>query len=362
MKKKLFTISLAFIALNSFAQITVMDTDLIDVGDVIYQATDSVPGSVITPGNPGANQTWDFSSLQVMDLDTLEFISPSGTPFANMHPTANLCIDDDDEFVYIEKNSNGVSIVGVDTIQITLPLLPLPLIYGMSQTFGPTVVMDNAMENAFIPDSLALYITNFQAQKVDSFGIQVEVQTDFDVDAYGFVTIPLGTYDALRLKTNQITTTSFFVYCTDTLLGGGAANGWYSIPSQFWPSEVEVITSYQWWTNDPVARFAVAEIEVDSVGNVEDVQFLTIPQTSSVLNLENIHVNVYPNPTSTDLMVKTDLINCSYNLIDVKGSKLLCNEFNNSTIIDLSSYLSGTYFLQIYTEEGNVTTKRIVVE
>jgi hypothetical protein len=40
----------------------------------------------------------------------------------------------------------------------------------------------------------------------------------------------------------------------------------------------------------------------------------------------------------------------------------LRNEFNNSTIIDLSSYSSGTYLLQIYTEEGNVTTKRVVVE
>ena len=359
MKPKLFTITLAFIGINTFSQITVTDTDLIDVGDVIYQAIDSVPGSIITPGNPGANQTWDFSSLQVMELDTLEFITPLGTPFASVHPTANLCIDDD-EFLYIEKTSSGVSIVGVDAMQITIPILPLPLTYGMSQTFGPTVVMDTAMENSFIPDSLALLMTMGQAQQLDSIGFQVEIQTDFDVDAYGNVTIPLGTYDALRLKTNQITTTNFFGYCTDILFGTGS--GWYPMPSQFFPTEVEIITSYQWWTNDPTVRFAVAEMNVDSAGNVEDASFLTIPQVTAVSNLQSNKINVYPNPTSKDLMITTDLINCSYNLTDVKGSKLSCNEFNNSTVIDLSSYSSGTYFLKVYTEEGDVITKKVIVE
>lgn len=353
--------ALAFIGINAFAQITVTDTDLIDVGDIIYQATDTVPGSIISPGNSGANQTWDFSSLQVMELDTLEFISPSGTPFASMHPTANLCLDDDDEFLYIQKTASGVLIVGTDAIPITLPLLPLPLTYGMSQSFGPTVVLDTAMANSFFPDSIALFMTSGQAQQLDSFGVQIEIQTDFDVDAYGIVSIPLGTYDVLRLRTNQITTTNFFGYCTDTLFGG-TGSGWYPMPSQIFPTEVEVITSYQWWTNNSAVRFAVAEMNIDSVGNVEDVSFLTIPQTSSVSNLESIKVNVYPNPTSTDIMITTDLTNCSYNLIDVKGSKLLYNEFNNSIIINLSSYPSGIYFLQIYTKEGDLITKRVIVE
>ena len=97
MKTKLFTIGIAFISMNAFAQITVTDTDLVGIGDVIFQAYDSVPGQAINTGNTGANQSWDFSTLQVTELDTTTIISPIGTPYASIHPTANLCIKNDND-------------------------------------------------------------------------------------------------------------------------------------------------------------------------------------------------------------------------------------------------------------------------
>ena len=60
MKTKIFTIALAFITLNAFSQITVTDNDVVDVGDVIYQAYDSNSVNAINIGNIGTNQTWDF--------------------------------------------------------------------------------------------------------------------------------------------------------------------------------------------------------------------------------------------------------------------------------------------------------------
>ena len=104
MKKTLFTLSLLFCTLFSFSQITVTDSDIASVGDVIYQAVDTLPSSSIQPGNAGPYQSWDFSSLQVMELDQTEFISPVGTPYAFMYPSANLCAElDDGEYMYIEK-------------------------------------------------------------------------------------------------------------------------------------------------------------------------------------------------------------------------------------------------------------------
>ena len=67
---KLFIIALTLLGSNTFAQITVTDTDLIGVGDIIYQANDTLPGSTITPGNAGANQTWDFSTT--LNKDAVE--------------------------------------------------------------------------------------------------------------------------------------------------------------------------------------------------------------------------------------------------------------------------------------------------
>ena len=76
MKTKIFTIALAFITLNAFSQITVTDNDVVDVGDVIYQAYDSNSVNAINIGSIGTNQTWDFSSLQESSINELFFISP----------------------------------------------------------------------------------------------------------------------------------------------------------------------------------------------------------------------------------------------------------------------------------------------
>ena len=77
----LFNILLLFIAINTYGQITVIDTDLVGVGDVIFQATDNTPASTINIGNTGINQTWDFSTLQESSTGNLLFISPIGTTY-----------------------------------------------------------------------------------------------------------------------------------------------------------------------------------------------------------------------------------------------------------------------------------------
>ena len=359
-KKQIFLLVFILLTGNIYAQITVTDTDIIDVGDVIYQATDSIPGTMITPGNAGANQTWDFSSLNISELDTMIIISPVGTPFEAFHPTANICIEDEDEYIYINKSSSGVNLVGFDDIPYPQLILPLPLNYGMSLSIGPTTAMDTAMANMFLPDSLAIFITMGQAQEVDSIGVQVEIQTDFDVDAYGNVTIPLGTYDALRLKANQITTTNFFAYCTDTLFGTGS--GWYPMPSQIFPSEVEIIISYQWWTNNPTLKFALVEMTVDSSGNVEEVLFLTNPGATFIQEQPLLDVTVYPIPSTDFLTIELlDDQNASLKLIDALGKVVLEESFNYTTQLDMSVFAKGIYYLSLKTEEQSVT-KKIIVE
>ena len=66
MKNKLFTIALVFLGLNALGQITVAEADIIDVGDIFYQAYDTLPSSLISEGAVGA-QTWEFSSLHSLE-------------------------------------------------------------------------------------------------------------------------------------------------------------------------------------------------------------------------------------------------------------------------------------------------------
>ena len=306
MKTKLFTIALAFISVNALAQITVTDSDIVSIGDIVYQAVDSLPSNSINAGNSGANQNWDFSSLQEMEVDIIEVISPVGTPYENIHPDANVCVEIDDELMYLNKSSTGLEMVGYGDIPLNMLMIPLPLVYGLSQQSGPNTVMDSVFSNMFLPDSLAPFISlNPAYDQVDSLKITAVITSEFNVDAWGNVTIPLGTFDALRLKVEETTTTDFYAYCSSSL---GLGGGWYSVPAQLFPSETEISNRYQWWSNDPSAKFMLAELEMDSLSNnVEFVTFLTENQTTSVHILPNISVNVYPNPTLETILKKQKL-------------------------------------------------------
>ena len=360
MKTQLFTIALAFISVNALAQITVTDSDIVSVGDIVYQAVDSLPSNSITIGNSGSNQTWDFSSLQDMEVDIIEVISPVGTPYENIHPDANMCIEIDNELMYLDKSSTGLEMVGYGNVPLNMLMIPLPLVYGFSQQSGPNTIMDSVLDNAagLLDNSLAPIISaNPLFNQVDSLKIKVVTTSDFNVDAWGSVTIPMGTYDALRLKAEETNTTEFFAYCSASGIGGS----WFSAQS-FVPIETETVNRYQWWSNNPTVKFMLAELEMDSLNNnVEFVTFLTETQNTAVNYLLSNSISVFPNPTSDKIIVNTDLNNCNYELVDVKGSVITSDDFNYSTEIDLSKNVKGIYFLKLKSQ-NEIITKKIIIE
>lgn len=361
MKTQLFTIALAFISVNALAQITVTDSDIISVGDIVYQAVDSMPSNSITTGNSGPNQTWDFSSLQNMEVDIIEVISPVGTAYENIHPEANMCIEIDNELLYLDKSQTGLEMVGYGDLPANMLMIPLPLVYGLSQQSGPNTVMDSVFSNMFLPDSLAPFITgtfNPAYDQVDSLKIKAVITSEFNVDAWGNVTIPLGTFDALRLKVEETTTTDFYAYCSSScgIFGGG----WYSVPAQLFPSETEIANRYQWWSNDPSAKFMLAELEMDSLfNNVEYVTFLTENQVTSAHIFPNISVDVYPNPTLETITISTSINNSEFVVSDINGKVLSNERFSKTSQFNFSEYPSGVYFIKVISEE-NVVTKKIV--
>ena len=360
MKTKILTIFLSVFSVFAFSQITVTDTDVLGIGDVIYQAYDDMPSSSISPGNAGANQTWDFSSLNATESNSMEIISPVGTPFESYHPTANMCIEDEGEYIYINKSSTGVNLVGFDDVPYPQLVLPLPLTYGSSTSIGPLTIMDSSMINMFLPDSLAVLITTGQAQTIDSIKIVINATTDFNVDAYGSVTIPMGTFESLRLKADDITTTDYFVYCTDTLFGGTGSN-WYPMPQMIFPSEVETNSSFQFWSNDPLAKFALAHFYLDSAGNVEEVEFLESSGVSSISELDNTYFSVFPVPATYNVTITSES-NDEVNTVlsDINGREVKRFDFINSTTLNLSDLDKGTYILNLKTEKGELVKKLIV--
>lgn len=351
---------MVFISMNAFAQITVTDADIAGVGDIIYNASDSMPGTSITVGNAGANQVWDFSTLQTNDWDTTEFISTAGTPYANLLPNANMCVNEDGQFTYFKKDATGIYLLSMDDTILPQPLmiLPLPLTYGSNVVSDSITMMDSTLSGPvldfFLPDSIAPFLTQFQAHTVDSFNIKVNFRTEFDVDAYGTITTPLGTFDCLRIKQAFISQNDMTAYCTDTITGLGS--GWY-----FVDSEVDGDLAYQWWTNDASVKFALAQLFVDSADNVLDAEFLITPQTSNVAELTENEISIFPIPATYQLNIEAEAENATYKLYDISGKLHIQNAFSNTTTIDLSKIIKGTYLLYITTEKGSIT-KKVIVE
>jgi hypothetical protein len=362
MERKLLIAALVLISINASSQITVTDNDIIDVGDNIYEALDSVSASAIQIGSAGTNQTWDFSNLQQNEVNIIGYVNPSSTPFGFMHPTSNICAQNDGENIYFKKSSTAAEIVGFDDVPLLNPILalPLPLIYPMQFSTGPILAIKETEANAFLSDSLAPLMTFGAAHTIDSINVQVTLESFYNVDGWGDVIIPMGTFPALRLyvSTTNIQTISF--YCTDTILGTNS--GWYPAPQQLFPTDTETDYFYQWWSNDPVVKFALVNINVDEYGyNYGEILFLT-NNTTSLEEKNDLSFSIFPIPATYSLTIEseenmtTDLI-----LRDINGKLILESQFNTSTSLSLDGVAEGIYYLTLKTEKGELT-KKVVVE
>jgi len=372
MKNKFCAIALAFIGLTAFAQITVTDAHVPSIGDIFYQAYDASPAGFINVGSAGIGESWDFSVLQASYIDTVLFISPVGTPNANLYNNVNICMDDKGSISYFNKSSAGLYMHGISDTAFNSPALylPLPLTYGLTISDGPIVVIEQTITGTLlssaIPPATVAVLTNGLGNSADTALIQVTNTTDFEVDGSGTITIPLGTYDVLRLKTIQNTSSVLNVYCSDTVSGMGAwinNISFSSIPILAGFSNDEQEIKYQWITNDASVKFLLAEIVVDSLDNITNgVSFQTIPSSSTVAELLPNTFDVYPIPASNQLIIEseesylTDLT-----LLDVMGKLVFSDKFTGTTQIDLTQISKGIYYLNLKTTEGELT-KKIIVE
>lgn len=74
---------------------------------------------------------------------------------------------------------------------------------------------------------------------------------------------------------------------------------------------------------------------------------------------ENISVEIYPNPTSDFLQIKTTCKSFTYALIDMTG-KLCLN--GDTSKIDIKTLSSGLYIIQIYNSNTIIHTEKIIIQ
>lgn len=83
------------------------------------------------------------------------------------------------------------------------------------------------------------------------------------------------------------------------------------------------------------------------------------PNTSSIVE-NNLNFELYPNPTTNNVITLNVIGAYSFEITDTKGSIIVTGNGNGITEIDLSGVEKGIYFINVQQENQTATTKLIV--
>ncbi|MCS5662781.1 MAG: T9SS type A sorting domain-containing protein [Flavobacteriales bacterium] len=72
---------------------------------------------------------------------------------------------------------------------------------------------------------------------------------------------------------------------------------------------------------------------------------------------------MYPNPVSDRLVVKTENVGATCEIVSVLGSQIYKKTLpSNHEFVDCSTWIPGVYFLQITNQSGSVQRTKFIVE
>lgn len=335
MKKQLLTICTAvFVWACSHAQITITQADLPSINSVFIQRFDTLfTGS---PGTSGANQTWNFGSLLNHGQDTTGFISPTLTPGAMYFPSANLCIANtvDNIYVYFLKSATEFSVLGY---------------YG-DFGFGPNAYPFNPAQKLLtLPSTFNTNFTNsslqviqgpFNSPPIDSIRVKRRIVQNSTIDGWGSLTTPTGTFNTIRQNLYELTYDSLFTRQFGV---------W-----TFFSVEVDTSRYFRWWANGR----GIFELEIVQIGaNPVTYSSTYLHQTTVGVNeAENndLFVFSYPNPAVNEVNFMTrNKTGYSIQIFDITGKHIATKQINSDiTQFDVSAYHAGNYIYTLNSPDG----------
>ncbi len=96
-------------------------------------------------------------------------------------------------------------------------------------------------------------------------------------------------------------------------------------------------------------------LPANDLSNVKDsVQIVVTNQTTSISDLSNLKLEIYPNPTSVQWTFISNGSSISLiELFDIQGKRIsIVIPVSNSATIDASSLKNGIYLTKVYSEVG----------
>lgn len=212
MRFVLFTLVLLS-TLSLKAQISITDADMPVVGDTMlaYQDT-SLAGFSI--GQSGANRTWNFSTLQPEKQVTTYAVAPASTPYAADFPNANLVLTNDfNAYLYYRNTTGALKAEGFASVDpnlgtVSVNFNPIPDQYQFPTEYlenfsGSSGFVEAKPFNQLPPNiqqQINSALSSFPGATVSQVRVTFTSNYKDTIDAWGAVTTPIGTYEALRRK------------------------------------------------------------------------------------------------------------------------------------------------------------------
>ncbi|HXH19133.1 MAG TPA: PKD domain-containing protein [Chitinophagales bacterium] len=278
--RQLFFIPAVLLCLYSSAQITIVSSDMPSAGDTFHSLRDTLPVG-FSIGQKGPNRTWDFSNLNAHVQVTTYAVAPSSTPYASDFPNANLALTNDfSGFVYYRNTVSALKVEGFAANDPNLGIIsvnfnPIPDQYHFPMTYltsfsGSSGFQESKNYNQLPP--------NIQQQIDDALSgipgasvtqVRVTFTSNYTdtIDAWGTVITPIGTYQALRRKRIENSTTIIEAQVQITF---PPSTFWYEI------ANVPSATTEHMWLND-LTELPLVTLGYDSLRNIVSVTYSTLP-------------------------------------------------------------------------------------
>ena len=312
-------------------------SDLTSIGDVITRYTDTIPA--YGPGGSGPNQTWDFSNAVPEDTSTTTVVTVASTGFQSSFSGSDYAMTGEaDSYLFFSHDANQMTTEGAagDLLEtgeiIETPFTDPLLLHEFPRTFGSTfddtyVFQAEADGSAFSVHRIRL---NHTGHVFDT------------TDAYGTLITPTGTYNALRVKSVDFTTSDIDVQLLP----------FPAIWTDFTVVEDTSVT-YSWHAEEEM--LAIAEMAFDSVGNPSRFTYSAVPPVSTVGIEEDTEVElvVYPQPATDFLYLKGlyNFYNYTAEILSIDGKVCSRNQLG-STRISVATLQRGVYVLRLVSIDG----------